>query len=45
MFPPLEQFRPAAAAQAKDTGTLYWKIPTDISGGYTDINVAHMLLW
>jgi plastocyanin len=23
-----------AAAQGKDSGTLYWKIPTDISGGY-----------
>jgi hypothetical protein len=23
-----------SAAQAKDSGTLYWKIPTDISGGY-----------
>jgi hypothetical protein len=23
-----------AAAQGKDSGTLYWKVPTDISGGY-----------
>jgi hypothetical protein len=23
-----------SAAQGKDSGTLYWKIPTDISGGY-----------
>jgi plastocyanin len=23
-----------ASAQGKDSGTLYWKIPTDISGGY-----------
>jgi hypothetical protein len=23
-----------SAAQSKDSGTLYWKIPTDISGGY-----------
>jgi plastocyanin len=30
-----------SAAQAKDSGTLYWKIPTDISGGYRYQCSAH----
>jgi hypothetical protein len=30
-----------SAAQGKDSGTLYWKIPTDISGGYRYQCSAH----
>jgi plastocyanin len=38
---PTGEVSTGAAAQGKDSGTLYWKVPTDISGGYRYQCSAH----